>query len=101
MYDDFGVGRRLKDMPVPFVLAAKQRRVDQVSVMRHGHGPERKLPQQRLSVAKFARSGGRIAHVTDRCRASQVFFQHSRVEIWLTRPMPVWPLSSEPFETAI
>ena len=53
MNDNFCVGRRLENMPMLLVLGAKQRGIDQISIVSNRHRPHQILPEQRLGVAKL------------------------------------------------
>ena len=55
--DGIELQRRIRqqspNMPVLFILPSQQRRVDQVSIVRHRHRPHQVFPQQRLRIAQL------------------------------------------------
>jgi hypothetical protein len=99
--DDLGVGRALEDVPVGLVLLPEQLGVDQVPVVRHGHLPERELPQQRLGVGQLARPGRAVADVPDRPVPGQFLPQQPGVEHLGDEPMPRCALRFLPVVTAM
>src|SRR4051812_953644 len=75
MNDDLGVGRALEDVTLLFILAAQERGVHEISVVRHRNRTHVKLAQQRLRVAELARARRRVAHMPDRRATGEIFTQ--------------------------